>query len=199
MICKVLVLLTTLSVGACSSIGGPKLRGDDHTIVPGERVGAIRLGMSENDLASIGMPSSTQPLPLYKGRDSEETVPAIQYRFGDGLMSVYVERATRRVVQIALGHKGNCGGYHTAEGVGCGSTFYNVIGAFGAPSNKRGDSFSPKLLDITYFNERHSPSSLTVFSFHPGGSMAVRPVDTVQDIVLIEGEIGDYYRLWGRH
>jgi hypothetical protein len=198
MLLKLLLPLIVLSLGACSSIGGQKLLGDDHIIVPGERLGAIRLGMSEDDLLKIGTPSSTQPLPLYKGKHSDETVPAIRYQFGGKLISVYVERATRRVVQIELGHGGNCGGYHTVESIGCSSTYYNIAGALGDPDNRRADSFSPKLLDVTYFNERHAPPSLTVFSFHPGGSMAVRPVDDVQHIKLIEGVFGDYYRLWRR-
>ncbi len=176
------------------------LTGDDHIIVPGERVGPIRLGMSEQDLLKLGTSEGPFPSPLYitslYGGGSSSGIPGILYKFGGKMIWVYLERSSHRVVQIDLGYHGDCGVYHTAERVSCGSSdYYSIVGALGDPDKRRNWDFGHhQLMRITYFNSIHSPSSLTVFNFDPGSDMSVAPVDNLQDISMFEGEYGNYFR-----
>ena len=179
-------LLLFGSLASCSSLDAPTvgLAGDDHLIVPGERVGPIRLGMSEDDLLNLGKPSSTEPNPLWTQENG--TIPAIFYSYFS-LIDVWVERSTHRVVKIVVGNDGHCGGYHTTEDVTCGSYISNILGAYGNQDFLRKDDFGPKALWTTYFNYTHSPSTVTEFNFHPRyAAMDVRPGDTVLYIELKE-------------
>jgi len=177
---------TITSSGLTSNSSG--LTGDDHLIVPGERVGPIRLGMSEQELIQLGTPSNVQPLPY------PDDTPGILYTYKAQLLDVNVERTSRRVIRIDVGWNGSCVGYHTAEGVTCGSNYYNIAGAYGAPDRIRRDDFGPKLMRTSYLDNHHSPGSITVYHFtKSGGSMADRPRDVVQEIEILEGHAGDYY------
>jgi len=208
-ICRLVQLMLLISgVGilcSCStSLLSPStgLVGDDHIIVPGERVGPIRLGMSEQELLKLGTPEGPEPVPLTittGPEDPQQTVAGIRYKFGGKTIWVYLERASHHVVQIDVGYHGNCGGYHTEEGIKCGSSkVYNVLGALGDPSKRRNWDFgNHPVMWLTYFNNHHSPHSLTIFNFDPGSDMSVVPVDTLQDIDLYEGEYGDFYRRAG--
>jgi hypothetical protein len=201
-------ILLALSVGAmavsllssCATTAASGLAGDDHLIVPGERVGPIRLGMSEQELLQLGTPQGPEPVPLYisaaNGSGQQLAVPGIRYKFGGKMIWVYLERTSRRVVQIDLGYHGNCGDYHTEERVRCGAAgYYSLVGAFGDPDKRRNWDFgNHQVMRTTYFNNRHVPRSLTVFNFDPGTDMSVAPVDNLQDVSLYEGEYGNYFR-----
>jgi hypothetical protein len=195
---KLIALASTVGIlcACASSILSPttNLVGDDHIVVPGERVGPIRLGMSEPELLQLGRPEGPEPVPLavISPYDSgqAQTVPGIRYKFGGKMIWVYLERATRRVVRIDLGYRGDCGSYHTEESVSCGSSkVYNVIGAFGTPDKESTWDFgNHQVMRLTYYNGHHSPRSLTIFNFHPGRTMDIAPVDDLQDISLYEGD-----------
>jgi hypothetical protein len=184
-----------LAASSCA-LGGPPatiVAPDDHLIVPGERVGPFRLGMSEEDLIKLGTPTKIEPATIPKGEPVQDA-PGIRYRYREQWIDAYVDRVTRRVVSINVGYNGDCAGYHTVEGVSCGSNMDNIIGAFGNPDKHRGDDFGPKLRRVTYIDLQHNPRSITCYSFDKaGGSMADHPLNDVQDIEIDEGEFGDYY------
>jgi hypothetical protein len=189
-----LILLVSGGGILCACSTPASLVGDDHIIVPGERVGPIRLGMSEQELLKLGTPEGPEPVPLSTWHDAQ--VPGIRYKFGGRTIWVYLDRASHHVVEIDVGYHGDCGGYHTEEGISCGSAkVFNVVGALGGPSKRRKWDFgNHQVMWLTYFNDHHSPPSLTVFDFDPGNNMSVAPVDELQEIDLYEGEYGEYFR-----
>lgn len=174
----------------CSSLNNNGLLRDDHLIVPGERIGPIHLGMSEEDLLKVGFATESEPHPV---PDAPSFSPGIRYWYKQQSIVVYVLRSTRRVVAIEVGRHGDCVGYRTAEGVSCNSNIYNIIGAFGECERRASDHFGPKIRRCTYLNAGHVPRSVTVYEFSSGSSMADHPSNTVQNIGLYEGAAADYY------
>jgi hypothetical protein len=111
-----LATFTLLLQISCSD--GPTLKvADDHLIVPDTRIGPIKLGMSDQELFQVGVPSGTRP-----------NAENIAYFFGD--RTVFVDAQTRRVDRIYTWSKAD----RTSTGAGVGSSLQDLFRVFGPPT-----------------------------------------------------------------
>jgi hypothetical protein len=108
----IVVLLTQIS---CSS--DPSFQvADDHLIVPGERIGPFKLGMTDQELFQVGIPRTTEPL-------GNEVI----YYFGDWVVSVSHE--SRQVDEVTTWSDSD----RTSSAVGVGSTLQDLFRVLGPP------------------------------------------------------------------
>jgi hypothetical protein len=125
-------LMAALLVGACSAGGQVKpgqgselavarlMAINDNFIVPGERVGSVFLGMTEEQLyTKMGSPAKNFP----PNRDGD-----VLYSYMD--LSVYVKMATHRVKMIQVTGPA----YRTAQGVSIGSSELELKAKVGQPA-----------------------------------------------------------------
>jgi hypothetical protein len=105
---------------ASGGLGAPAAaQSNDQIIVPGERVGSVRLGMSEGELYSaLGDPQQT----IDMGRGW------LEYDYADKLR---VTVGNGRVVNIAVAYGAT--GYQTAEGVRVGGSALSARALLGPP------------------------------------------------------------------
>jgi len=117
---------------------------NDHLIVPGQRVGPIRLGMGMDEvLATLGKPAWSYINPGdYLKIDTEMNYPSLdlEIRFTAGatptVKSITVTAYTKssmlmnRVTWSDIRHFNNV--FHTAQGFGLGSSSFEVARAYGS-------------------------------------------------------------------
>lgn len=155
--------LLCISLISCSSTGGEGFKvPNDRLIVPGERIGPVALGMSDEALFKLGVPESTKPFgnwTLYLYKD----------------MTVFVEQGSRKVVCVAVQSDSS---YRLANGVKVGSTLRDIQAVMGPSGTIRGNpAFGNAPMSVRYQSGN--------LSFDFGGTtatMADRPRDTVQRI-----------------
>jgi hypothetical protein len=157
------------SIDGCSSTSSSAaFNNSDKLIVPGERIGPIVLGMSDQALFKLDVP--------YTGRQIGSTI----WYFFSGL-KVLVDQNKHRVVCVEL-HGDNS--YHTASGLRIGSRLVDIERAMGPPEQITENPVFHRTLNVKYQNNTVS------FNFGPySGSYADSPLDTVQSILLqVPGE-----------
>ncbi|MGO8711923.1 MAG: hypothetical protein ACLQUZ_07645 [Rhizomicrobium sp.] len=153
---------------------------NDHLIVPGERVGAVSLGMTETDLLALGRPSSRYAAAIFHTDNSR--TPGTYYCYDDELVCAVVDQTVSKVVYIAVGYNGDCGAYKTADGISCGVDLrtLNTSMAMGTPDYRltRNNPFS----HTNYAFGFHSPSGniTDVFFVENASTMADPTEDTIQ-------------------
>jgi hypothetical protein len=160
-----LATLTLLAQISCTD--GPVLAApDDHLIVPDTRIGPIRLGMSDQELFQVGVPSDTRP--------SENSMV---YFYGD--RAVYVNQRTRRVDRIYTWSKAD----RTSSGAGVGSTLPDFFRALGPPtSTVLGNDVCgvPGQIERVYFQG----GNIQLMFSKRGASCADAPSTRVQSVAI---------------
>ena len=153
-----------ISLASCSSTGGESFKApNDRLIVPGERIGPVALGMSEEALFRLGIPGSTKP---FFGKFT-------LYHYSG--MKVFVDQNSRKVACIIVHGDAS---YRFANGVKFGSTLRDIQAAMGPAGSIMGNiafGDAPWLV-------KYQSGNLTFDFGREGGSMADRPRDTVQGI-----------------
>lgn len=137
---------------------------DDHLIVPGQRIGPVKLGMSDKALFKLSLPSTTT---------GGSTWMIYQY---PGFV-IYVANRTHKVVGIEL--VGDTS-YHTAEGVRIGLSLQDVEAALGPPDAEMSNPF----FGNTTVNVRYHGKTLLIDFDKFGASMADAPNQSVQNIEI---------------
>jgi hypothetical protein len=153
-----LALLTQMSCSSVSTFNVP----DDHLIVPDQRIGSIRLGMSDQELFRVGTPNRTWQFRDFTG-----------YAFGD--RNVFVTAHTHQVGLIYTFDSRD----RTSTGVGVGSSFPDLFRSFGPPTNTIfGNDVCgvPGMVEREYFQGGNVE---TAFSKR-GSSCEDRPTNRVQ-------------------
>jgi hypothetical protein len=144
---------------ACSTSGGGAFNApNDRLIVPGERVGPLKLGMTEQDLFKIAVPNTTRPMGKW-----------IFYWYGQ--LQVIVDESSRTCIVS------EDSSYRMANGLKNGSSMHEVQAALGpAGSIKANPFFNNAPIQLYYHSGNLS------FDFVRGTTMADRPGNTVQRI-----------------
>jgi hypothetical protein len=137
---KIFALILTLdAITACRA--GPALPPppttppvQDHLVVPGKRVGAISIGMTQDQLfAALGLPVDSYQYPSSVGHAYERHKNDDQ-SFYDGLV-VSVRNGSSQVQSVKVGKFNS--GYATAEGLTVGTTERKVRELMGPPTQVR--------------------------------------------------------------
>jgi hypothetical protein len=144
--CSITWILCFLCSCASSPSASPRpnISSSDNTIIPGERIGAVYIGMSRADVFKLkGEPKST-------GQRTE----GIYYEFED--VSVFVNDRTSKVSSITTLSSQHA----TANGIKVGDSEIAVRTKLGSPSQK-------KVLDQQYYNYGYFHDSFWIH-FHQG-------------------------------
>lgn len=157
-----LALLTQIS---CSD--APAMRSaDDHLIVPDTRIGPIKLGMTDQELFQVGVPTGTRPAGRFTA-----------YFFGD--RTVFVNPQTRRVERIYTWSKAD----RTSGGAGVGSSLPDFFRVFGPPTKTIvGNDVCgvPGRVERVYYQG----GDMELGFSNPGASCADAPTKRVQSIAI---------------
>lgn len=116
---------------------------DDHLIVPRERVGAVRLGMSAGDLyQAMGEPCANN------WYESEGGGKAYAYcdTAGQQVLLIYVAKASEAVVKIEV----QSSAYRTVEGIGLGTSDLAIRAKLGKPQSEIGFPSDENMLSLCY-------------------------------------------------
>jgi hypothetical protein len=164
-------MLALLTLSSCSS--APSLQvADDHLIVPGERIGPFKLGMTDQELFGVGIPGGTR---VVRG-DTE-------YFFGN--RSVIVGEYSRLVKTVWTYSKTD----RTSSGVGVGSSLTDLYRALGPPDRTEVGTSTcgvPGRVDHVYYQNGN-----TVFSF-TAGTCADAPTTQAQDVGIKSRESDNF-------
>ena len=166
------VFLISLILAACASGGGIKIvqRSDqdvarlmtinDNLIVPGERIGPVFLGMTEEQLyRRMGNPVETQ-----QGTGVLNGVPIIGYRYED--IIAIVQPSAHKVVEIQV--EGTR--YTTAQGVTVGTSVLEMKAKLGRPA------WEPESSDGSLYRYVFNSGGLQIF-VRKGGHVSWIDVD----------------------
>lgn len=136
------------------------LQKSDHLIVSGERVGPIKLGMTEQQV--FNLIGSANKSWVFQGH--------LMYSFRD--FTIYVNTDNHKVFSIIVKSQS----YHTAEGLGIGAREFDLVHLKGSPLwTERDDRGKPTIVGFD--------DSTIVFQFLLSGeTMADVTPDTVQCI-----------------
>jgi hypothetical protein len=146
----VLLAVAALFVGLQSTTAHAK---NDNLIVPGVRIGPVRIGMTDADLYKIlGDPTQTLTTGSVDG--------GITYFWGNSLV-VHVDKDTHRVVQVTT----NNPKYSTADGIKVGSSGLAISTKLGIPAGNcqvRCDYYYPNRI-LLHINPNGSVGLITVY------------------------------------
>jgi|GEM_PF-2515562 len=142
-----IALIAIVLIGSIVALGAPGLTQpatDDLLIVPGQRIGLLRVGMSITDAAAVmGTPKPANTkivsvvLPVPVGATAFEWPPSSEaQRQGagphDGFAVITDKAGMVYEIQSTFDRR-----YHTVEGVHVGSKLTDVTNAFGAPTSEK--------------------------------------------------------------
>ena len=132
---KVVAVLLIATFGCTSAIASSFGQQNDHLIIPNERVGSVRLGMSDRDLFKLGVPNETAPYGKW-----------IRYTYDELRVLVDAESHTVGMIRLINDHT-----YHTSDGIGIGSTLQDVERCLGPPDKIDGNQYHGNAPNDLYY------------------------------------------------